>query len=263
MLIFRLPRQRMHSNSSPKAFLCHRQRSETILALNRIFQKAVFLFFFLLLIPHPGFPQIDDLPLFDLPDKNANPGNPELILPMPSQHGEKDGTFLHLPGTKNILNQKIVEKAPAPQGNKPPLAPPSGELPLASPNKPHPPKPEASLPPNPANLAPNQVSNSPGSQKLPVFPKDTSSAIFMVMKSWECKDYDGHTFLNHSIGVYGQEVEDRYELKGLTEIKPFKLTLKEDDVTLDELLDSISSKTGLDWGVDIPNKAIYFYPGKS
>lgn len=97
---------------------------------------------------------------------------------------------------------------------------------------------------------------------LPVFPKDTSSAVFMVMKTWECTDYDGATLINHSVGVYGKESEDHFEVKGLDRLKPFKLTLKEDDVTLDELLDAIAAKTGLDWGVDISQKTIYLYPKK-
>lgn len=96
----------------------------------------------------------------------------------------------------------------------------------------------------------------------PIFPKDTSSAIFMVMKTWECQEYDGPTLIEHAIGVYGQDSEDTFTLKGLRELPPFRLTLNEEDVTLDELLDVIAQQASCDWGVDIPQKAIYFYPGK-
>ena len=95
---------------------------------------------------------------------------------------------------------------------------------------------------------------------LPVFPKDTSSAIFMVMKTWECDNYDGRTLLEHAIGVYAKESEDAFSVKGMDALSPFKVTLKESDITLDELLDVVSQKAGIDWGVDIEQKTIYLYP---
>ena len=96
----------------------------------------------------------------------------------------------------------------------------------------------------------------------PVMPKDTSSAVFMVMKTWECQDYDLKTLIEHATSVYGQEAEDKFEVKGLAELAPVNVTIKEEDVTLDELLDVVTRKHGLDWGVDVSQKTIYVYPGK-
>lgn len=99
-----------------------------------------------------------------------------------------------------------------------------------------------------------------GKSALPVFPKDTSSAIFMVMKTWECDNYDGRTLLEHAIGVYAKESEDSFTIKGMEALPQIKVTLKESDITLDELLDVVSQKSGIDWGVDIDQKVIYLYP---
>ncbi len=82
----------------------------------------------------------------------------------------------------------------------------------------------------------------------------------MVMKTWECENYDGKTLLQHSLGVYGQEAEDQFTTRGLDQLPTFSLTLKEDDITLDELLDIVAQKSNTDWGVDISQKIIYFYP---
>lgn len=98
------------------------------------------------------------------------------------------------------------------------------------------------------------------STDMPIFPKDTSSAVFMVMKTWQCADYDGNTLLSHAVEVYSQEADDKFQISGLSEELGFKLDLDEEDITLDELLDLIALKTGRDWGVDIPSKTIYFYP---
>ncbi len=95
---------------------------------------------------------------------------------------------------------------------------------------------------------------------LPLFPKDTSSAVFMVMKTWQANDYDGNTLLAHAVSVYSEEAGEQFQIKGLTEDNSFKLDLDEEDITLDELLDLIALKTGRDWGVDIPTQTIYFYP---
>ena len=102
--------------------------------------------------------------------------------------------------------------------------------------------------------------NESVSSELPVFPKDTASAVFMVMKTWRCDDYSGNTLLAHAVDVYSQEAQEDFQIKGLTEDLKFNITLDEQDITLDELLDLISFKTGRDWGVDIQSKTIYFYP---
>lgn len=98
-------------------------------------------------------------------------------------------------------------------------------------------------------------------QTMPVFPKDTSSAIFMVMKTWQAQDYDGATLLKHAIEVYGKEADDVFKVQGLEEGEGgFKINVEEEDITLDELLDIVAMKAGRDWGVDIPSRTIYFYP---
>ena len=116
------------------------------------------------------------------------------------------------------------------------------------------------LPPAPPPEVP--VSNEGGaSETLPVFPKDTSSAIFMVMKTWQAQDYDGATLLKHAVETYGKEADDVFQIQGLTEGEEgFKINVEEEDITLDELLDIIAMKSGRDWGVDIPSRIIYFYP---
>ncbi|MDD3147381.1 MAG: hypothetical protein PHD82_08775 [Candidatus Riflebacteria bacterium] len=116
------------------------------------------------------------------------------------------------------------------------------------------------LPPAPPPEVPAGDSGAEG-QTLPVFPKDTSSAIFMVMKTWQAEDYDGATLLKHAIETYGKEADDIFQIQGLAEDDGvFKINVEEEDITLDELLDIIAMKSGRDWGVDIPNRTIYFYP---
>ena len=95
---------------------------------------------------------------------------------------------------------------------------------------------------------------------LPLFPKDTSSALFMVMKTWECQDYDGKILIRHAAKVYGEAAFDEFRVEGLDALPEFRLTLHEEHVTFDELLDVISHNTGYDWGVDIPQRVIYIYP---
>ncbi|HAE37215.1 MAG TPA: hypothetical protein DCG57_01090 [Candidatus Riflebacteria bacterium] len=112
------------------------------------------------------------------------------------------------------------------------------------------------LPPAPPPEAPG----AGGSGSLPVFPKDTSSAIFMVMKSWQCDSYDGNTLLAHALEVYSKEADDAFKIEGLNASEEFLITVEEEDITLDELLDILAMKSGRDWGVDIPSKVIYFYP---
>ncbi|GAB4283977.1 MAG: hypothetical protein Kow0029_30330 [Candidatus Rifleibacteriota bacterium] len=104
------------------------------------------------------------------------------------------------------------------------------------------------------------VESGPEPAEYPIYPKDTSSAVFMVMKTWQCTDYDGNTLLRHAVQVYSQEADEQFQIKGLTDETNFKIDLDEEDITLDELLDLIALKTGRDWGVDIPSKTIYFYP---
>lgn len=96
--------------------------------------------------------------------------------------------------------------------------------------------------------------------QFPLFPKDTSSAVFMVMKTWQCEKYDGNTLLAHAVEVYAQEAGESFEIKGLSPDQPFLLDLDEEDITLDELLDLIALKTDRDWGADVPGRTIYFYP---
>lgn len=116
------------------------------------------------------------------------------------------------------------------------------------------------LPPGP----PPEVAVASGAaegQSMPVYPKDTSSAVFMVMKTWQCKDYDAGTLLTHAVEVYGKEADDVFKIQGLSEAEgTFQVSVEEEDITLDELLDIVAMKTGRDWGVDIPSKIIYFYP---
>lgn len=116
------------------------------------------------------------------------------------------------------------------------------------------------LPPPPPPEVPVSSEGGAG-QTLPVFPKDTSSAIFMVMKTWQAQDYDGATLLKHAIEVYGKEADDVFQIQGLVEGDGgFKVNVEEEDITLDELLDIVAMKSGRDWGVDIPSRTIYFYP---
>ncbi|MBF0409102.1 MAG: hypothetical protein HQM10_17270 [Candidatus Riflebacteria bacterium] len=211
----------------------------------------VLILIFQILFPGIGTSQPMDVPMFDLPDKQGEHKNPELIIPLPtnSPDNQQDGSLLSIPSIKTGKNVSKQPKTNPTKGISPSIIkiPTNSEIPIT----------------NKTNLG-NPVPTPPTdtNAKLPVFPKDTSSAIFMVMKSWTCSGEDGHSFLNQVVAVYGQEVEDRFEIKGLSSIPPFNLNLKEEDVTLDELMDSISAKTNLDWGVDISAKTIYFYPGK-
>ncbi|MEW6713204.1 MAG: hypothetical protein AB1403_25510, partial [Candidatus Riflebacteria bacterium] len=116
----------------------------------------------------------------------------------------------------------------------------------------------------PVNLPDQPATDSTGTAQpadaLPIFPKDTSSAVFMVMKTWQCQNYDGNTLLKHAVEVYSQEAGESFNIEGLNAEQPFMLDLDEEDITLDELLDLIALKTGRDWGADITSRTIYFYP---
>lgn len=207
----------------------------------------------ILQLPVPGNPTAT-------PEPQDSVQNPEVVLPLPGKNspgsvganGANDPSVLiPLPGQATHAPQTATPQQPdaAPHLDLP-STPPAANDPLS-----------ATPPAPPQAPAGNQAQPANG-DALPAFPKDTSSAVFMVMKTWECNDYDGHTLINHAVGVYGKESEDQFEIKGLDRLTPFKLTLKEDDVTLDELLDAIAAKTGLDWGVDISQKTIFLYPKK-
>lgn len=116
------------------------------------------------------------------------------------------------------------------------------------------------LPPTPEE-AKTTVAQTSNGDSLTVYPKDTGSAIFMVMKSWKCEDYDAASLLSQAAQVYGEESSDAFLIKDLdANPEPCSVTVEEEDITLDELLDIISAKSGRDWGADIPNKVIYIYP---
>jgi len=199
------------------------------------------------------------------------------ILPMPKERPPDDKPANTLVSDPDLLLPLPPDKArdrvanSSPTGNIPAAEQPaqiSPEVQVTSPSV------ELALPgevvintQNPGPLLPVQQSESVTSTtsasqatNLPIFPKDTSSALFMVMKTWECEKYDGKTLLNHAIGVYGQEAEDQFKAQGLEALPDFLVTLKEDDITLDELLDIVAQKSNTDWGVDISQKTIYFYP---
>lgn len=106
-----------------------------------------------------------------------------------------------------------------------------------------------------------QIVVTENSGELTVFPKDTGSAIFMVMKSWKCEDYDAGTLLEHAVGVYAGEADDPFQIKGIpSEAQAYDVTIEEEDITLDELLDIVAQKAGRDWGVDMNSRTIFFYP---
>ncbi len=105
------------------------------------------------------------------------------------------------------------------------------------------------------------VTEGASGEKIVVFPKDTGAAIFMVMKSWQCEDYDSVSLINQALEVYGKDAGEEYKIQGLENIaKGVKVSVEEEDITFDELLDIIASKTGNDWGCDIANKTVIIYP---
>ncbi|PKL46003.1 MAG: hypothetical protein CVV42_18060 [Candidatus Riflebacteria bacterium HGW-Riflebacteria-2] len=216
-----------------------------------------------------------------------------LILPMPGQKAmdkasatvnlvkeqpkpkkpDNSGAIIHLP-------KQIKPLPPTPKPETPVEPTPVQDrplLPIATP--PPPPDPvlmdDIPVPPDEVVISPNDsmndlippvpppevpANNSSGDGTLPVFPKDTSSAIFMVMKSWQCESYDGNTLLTHAVEVYSKEADDTFKIEGLSATDEFLISVEEEDITLDELLDILAMKSGRDWGVDIPSKVIYFYP---
>lgn len=114
------------------------------------------------------------------------------------------------------------------------------------------------LPPAEADTT---VAQDSSGEKITIYPKDSGSAIFMVMKSWQCEDYDAASLINQALEVYGKDSAETYKINGIENIaKGVTVSVEEEDITLDELLDIIGSKTGNDWGSDITNKTIYIYP---
>ena len=105
-----------------------------------------------------------------------------------------------------------------------------------------------------------KVSSTDGST-VSVFPKDTGSAIFMVMKSWKCDDYDCVQLLEQALEVYAKEAGDEFKISGYENLpKGLTIDIDEEDITIDEMLDIISAKSGRDWGADVASKVIYIYP---
>ncbi|MBU1107087.1 MAG: hypothetical protein KKB51_10495 [Candidatus Riflebacteria bacterium] len=209
-----------------------------------------------------------------------------LILPMPGQKQiDKASATINAPAKKNDAKTTNKSEAilPLPTHIKPvPLPKPTPpETPTQPRDKPliqiAPPQPvladDIPVPPDEVEIGSSDSFNDllppapppevpvEGSQALPVYPKDTSSAIFMVMKSWQCENYDANTLLAHAVEVYSKEADDTFKIEGLSSTAgDFLVTVEEEDITLDELLDILAMKAGRDWGVDIPSKVIYFYP---
>ena len=105
------------------------------------------------------------------------------------------------------------------------------------------------------------VAQDSSGEKITIYPKDSGSAIFMVMKSWQCEDYDAASLITQALEVYGKDSAETYKINGIENIaKGVTVSVEEEDITLDELLDILGSKTGNDWGSDITNKTIYIYP---
>ena len=214
-----------------------------------------------LILPMPGQKQIDKASA----TINA-PAKPD------KKTSNSSGTILPLP--------KQIKTVPQPK--TPPVAEPQAEpqdnplIQIAPQPKPQPQPPLADdvpVPPDEVEIGPSDSFNDllppapppevpvAGSAALPVHPKDTSSAIFMVMKSWQCDNYDANTLLAHAVEVYSKEADDPFKIEGLSDAATgFLVTIEEEDITLDELLDILAMKSGRDWGVDIPSKVIYFYP---
>ena len=212
-----------------------------------------------------------------------------LILPMP---GKANKTTNSQSGTKNQpakpTNSKTLIPLPTKvrpnpvSTKKDPVAPTSTIISIKKPEttpKPEPKSPDDLKIPDEITIEPiensgqdllvsgndtsalqPEIASGNSSGDLPIFPKDTSSAIFMVMKTWQCDDYDVKTLLSHSVKVYGDESVDQFEIRGLDKDGAAKISVDEEDITLDELLDLVANKTGRDWGVDIPSKVIFFYP---
>lgn len=214
-----------------------------------------------LILPMPGQKQIDkasatvNAPVKPPSTKKNNKSKtiiplPRKIKPLPAKPAPETPTEPTPPQDKPLL--PIVTPPPDPVlVDETPVAP--DEI-VISPND----SMNDLLPPPPPPEVP--VDSGSGSETLPIFPKDTSSAVFMVMKSWQCENYDGATLLMHAVEVYSKEADDPFRILGLENNEEFLVSVEEEDITLDELLDILAMKSGRDWGVDIPSKVIYFYP---
>lgn len=205
-----------------------------------------------LLIPLPGtIPKGEDpvkkpsevlIPLPGSIPKNEKPAKPEKagIIPLPAAPKTENTTLIITP-SEGATGEIVIE----------PSAPP--------------PMPTVPPPPDPGAPKPGPVASGtsgPIKNPLPAYPKDTSSAMFMLMKTWECDAYDGHVLLEHSVKTYGEDSGDPFIIKGIEGLPAFQVSLREDDITLDELLDILANKHQFDWGVDIPGKVVYVYPGR-
>ncbi len=112
-----------------------------------------------------------------------------------------------------------------------------------------------------ANKKETTVAQNSSGENIKVFPKDTGAAIFMVMKSWNCEDYDVVSLINQALDVYGKEAGEEFKIQGMENFtKGLTVSVEEEDITYDELLDIIAAKSGNDWGCDLANKVIYIYP---
>ncbi len=190
----------------------------------------------------------------------------EVLVPLPGDPGHGSGSaddpnvFIPLPGAGSGV--KAPGKPPKPPVHAPEIPLPKGPG-GSNPDGSIVVEPPAPTPPPPPPPSQPQGANAAGSGGLPVFPKDTSSPIFMVMKTWECNGYDGKTLLNHAAQVYSKESEDMYQVAGVDQLPDFQVTLKENDITLDEMLDILAQQHSFEWGVDTVHKTLYLYPKKS
>jgi len=213
------------------------------------------------------------------PERTATPADPNLLLPLPGHKeagseveepddepsGSGEGPILALPKGPKQPKTPGIDVAPLPLGGPDPVSTPRPRA-AGAPTHEFPtltvPAVDPTLPPPPPPPAQGGTAVAPAGGDLPVMPKDTSSAVFMVMKSWETGDTDLKGFLTNAVQTYGKEAEDSFRIAGLEALPDTKVALKEDDVTLDELLDAVAARTGIDWGVDIPQKTLYVYPKK-
>ncbi len=210
----------------------------------------------------PAFSADDGSLIIEIPAAISEPQTSPATAPSPEPPSE---TLIGLPSEQDL--KKPVEQPKKPKDSESLIALPTETKPPADAPSPEQQPLAISVPEGSAEIiisgeapAATDQPQTGAKTNLPVFPKDTSSAIFMVMKTWECDNYDGRTLLEHAIGVYAKESEDTFSVKGMDALTSFKVTLKESDITLDELLDVVSQKAGIDWGVDIEQKTIYLYP---
>lgn len=113
----------------------------------------------------------------------------------------------------------------------------------------------------PSTNSDTTIAKDASGENIKVYPKDTGAAVFMVMKSWNCEDYDIVSLINQALEVYNKDAGEEFQIKGLENITAgLQVSVEEEDITFDELLDIMASKSGNDWGCDIQNRTIYVYP---